>query len=224
LGTIGCNQTLFVGGIHNAIKNEELKHLLFELFSAYGEIVDIRCGPAVTRKTRGACRNAFVVFSDVTNAKTAKDRLQSFEFFGPSTLKRSVRLRVDYAKTKSDRLAMLDGTYKPRKMQSKEDKTQTRALAAQKGTTLHSIEGVPLKDGEKGSHKLCVENLPEEITEAILEKLFKQYPGYLDITLASAKRVAFIEYTDDKSAGVAMNALQGFLVTKDNALKISYAK
>ncbi|KAG1471098.1 hypothetical protein G6F56_002318 [Rhizopus delemar] len=55
---------------------------------------------------------AFVVFADVASAATAKRSLNGFTFLGHS-------LKIDYAKTKSDAIAHLDGTYRLRNQPAK---------------------------------------------------------------------------------------------------------
>lgn len=72
---------------------------------------------------------------------------------------------------------------------------------------------------------LFVENLPSEVkNEKGLEMLFRQYPGFQEARLlVKGKNVAFIEYADELQAGIAKHGLQGYMVTPDMALKISFA-
>ena len=91
------------------------------LFSTYGPVLDV-----VALKTMKMRGQAHVVFRDVQTSAQAMRSLQGFEFFG----KEMVRPRssdpisrgdlthfrwpqkIEYAKTKSDYVAKLDGTYK----------------------------------------------------------------------------------------------------------------
>jgi len=79
------------------------------------------------------------------------------------------------------------------------------------------------KDGQP-SNVLFVENLPPEVNEMMLTMLFRQYPGFQEARLIKGRNVAFIEYSDELQAGIAKHGLQGFMVTPEMALKISFAK
>jgi len=74
------------------------------------------------------------------------------------------------------------------------------------------------------NHILFVENLPQKYTEEMLVPLFKEFPGFKEIRLIASKNVAFVEYADELQAGIAMTGLQGFNLTEENALALSYAK
>lgn len=72
---------------------------------------------------------------------------------------------------------------------------------------------------------LFIENLPHETTSAMLELLFKQYPGFREVRMIDAKPgIAFVEFEDDVQSSMAMQALQGFKVTPQNPMGISFAK
>lgn len=59
----------------------------------------------------------------------------------------------------------------------------------------------------------------------MLELLFVQYPGFKEIRMAPAKPgIAFVEYEDDVQSSTAMQALQGFKITPQNPMVISFAK
>lgn len=72
---------------------------------------------------------------------------------------------------------------------------------------------------------LFIQNLPHETTDIMLEVLFKQYPGFREVRMIDAKPgIAFIEFEDENQSLVAMEALQGFKVTPQNPMAITYAK
>ena len=73
-----------------------------------------------TPKLRG---QAWVVFSEITAATNAFRGLQEFDFYGK-------RMRVQYAKTKSDCLATEDGSTAPKEKRKKQEEK-----AAEKKTT-----------------------------------------------------------------------------------------
>ncbi|KAI8956790.1 RNA-binding domain-containing protein [Daldinia sp. FL1419] len=95
------NQTLYVTNLpSNKINKTDLKTALYMLFSTYGPVLDI-----VTLKTMKMRGQSHIVFRDVQAATQALRSLQGFKFLGQE-------LRIEYAKSKSDIIAKLDGTYK----------------------------------------------------------------------------------------------------------------
>lgn len=72
---------------------------------------------------------------------------------------------------------------------------------------------------------LFIQNLPYETTSMMLEVLFKQYPGFREVRMIEAKPgIAFVEFEDDNQSSIAMQALQGFKITPQNPMSITYAK
>ncbi|CAN6353818.1 unnamed protein product [Urochloa humidicola] len=72
---------------------------------------------------------------------------------------------------------------------------------------------------------LFVQNLPHETTPMMLQMLFCQYPGFKEVRMVEAKPgIAFVEYGDEQQATAAMTQLQGFKITKENQMVITYAK
>lgn len=59
----------------------------------------------------------------------------------------------------------------------------------------------------------------------MLQLLFEQYPGFKEIRMIEAKPgIAFVEYEDDVQSSMAMQALQGFKITPQNPMVVSFAK
>lgn len=55
--------------------------------------------------------------------------------------------------------------------------------------------------------------------------LFQQYPGFREVRMIEAKPgIAFVEFDDEDESAIAMQALQGFKVTPQNPMEITYAK
>ncbi|KAF9385338.1 hypothetical protein CPB97_004902 [Podila verticillata] len=118
--TIAPNQTIYIRNLNEKIKKDELKRSLYCLFSAYGKIISI-----VATKTQSGRGQAFIAFSDIVASTTALRGLQGFTFYGKA-------LEIHYAKTKSDAIAKLDGTYRPapmKKLGGITDVTMTSAAA-----------------------------------------------------------------------------------------------
>ncbi|ROT39800.1 U2 small nuclear ribonucleo protein B [Sodiomyces alkalinus F11] len=95
------NQTLYVTNLPSAkIQKSDLRTALYMLFSAHGPVLDI-----VAMKTMKMRGQAHVTFRDVQTATQAMRTLEGFEFLGRP-------LKIQYAKSKSDYIAKLDGSYK----------------------------------------------------------------------------------------------------------------
>jgi U2 small nuclear ribonucleoprotein B'' len=59
----------------------------------------------------------------------------------------------------------------------------------------------------------------------MLEVLFQQYPGFREVRMIEARPgIAFVEFDDENQSMVAMQALQGFRMSPENPIAISYAK
>ncbi|XP_049411638.1 U2 small nuclear ribonucleoprotein B''-like [Solanum stenotomum] len=227
-GDIPPNQTIYIKNLNEKVKKEELKRSLYCLFSQYGRIVDIIA--LKTPKLRG---QSWVVFSEVTAASNAVRQMQNFPFYDKP-------MRIQYAKSKSDCIAKAEGTYDKKKKQDEkvekrkrtEETPQTGAANVPRadsnggGPAAASRQGKPsAQDVAEPNNILFIQNLPHETTSMMLEVLFKQYPGFREVRMIEAKPgIAFVEFGDDVQSSVAMQALQGFKITPQNPMAITYAK
>lgn len=72
---------------------------------------------------------------------------------------------------------------------------------------------------------LFVEGLPEGAKPDMLQLLFGQYPGFVEVRMLEARPgIAFVEFENENSSSASINGLQGFAVAAGHNLKISYAK
>ncbi|KAI1459415.1 RNA-binding domain-containing protein [Annulohypoxylon moriforme] len=95
------NQTLYVTNLPSSkINKSDLKTAIYMLFSTYGPVLDV-----VALKTMKMRGQAHIVFRDLQAATQALRSLEGFKFLG-------AELHIQYAKSKSDVIAKLDGTYK----------------------------------------------------------------------------------------------------------------
>jgi len=95
------NQTLYVTNLPSSkIQKSDLRISLYALFATYGPVLDVVA--LRTMKMRG---QAHIVFRDVHTATQAMRSLQGFDFFGKE-------MQISYAKTKSDTIAKLDGSFR----------------------------------------------------------------------------------------------------------------
>ncbi|KFY07850.1 hypothetical protein V492_06767 [Pseudogymnoascus sp. VKM F-4246] len=94
------NQTLYITNLPSSkIQKYDLRLSLYTLFSTYGPVLDV-----VAMKTMKMRGQAHVVYRDAQTATQAMRALRGFEFFG-------YELDIQYAKSKSDTIAKLDGTF-----------------------------------------------------------------------------------------------------------------
>ncbi|XP_067906848.1 U2 small nuclear ribonucleoprotein B'' [Heterodontus francisci] len=220
------NQTIYINNINDKVKKEELKRALYALFSQFGQIVDI-----VALKTMKMRGQAFVIFKEITCATSALRQLQGFPFYGKP-------MRIQYAKTDSDIISKMRGTFadKEKKKEKKKAKTQEQAAANKKAnqgtaqtatansnqTTSSANQQVP---DNPPNYILFLTNLPEETNEMMLSMLFNQFPGFKEVRLVPGRHdIAFVEFENEGQAGAARDALQGFRITPSHAMKITYAK
>ncbi|KAK0667576.1 putative U1 small nuclear ribonucleoprotein A [Cercophora samala] len=102
VASVPPNQTLYVTNLpSNKIQKEDLRTALYMLFSTYGAVLDV-----VALKTSKMRGQAHIVFKDIQTATQAMRSLNGFEFLGRE-------LKISYAKSKSNIIAKLDGTFKP---------------------------------------------------------------------------------------------------------------
>jgi len=97
---------------------------------------------------------------------------------------------------------------------------------AQAAGTSNSSSKAPTKSMgvSEPNRTLFVENLPGEATDTMLSMLFRQYPGFQEVRLIPGRAVAFVDYENEHQAGMAMQGLQGFAMTPEVKLNLSYAR
>ncbi|KAL3850553.1 hypothetical protein ACJIZ3_012435 [Penstemon smallii] len=223
------NQTVYIKNLNEKVKKEELKRSLYALFSQYGRILDI-----VALKTAKLRGQAWVVFSEVPAASNAVRQMQNFPFYDKP-------MRIQYAKSKSDCIAKAEGTYDKKKKQEEKAEKKRRVDEGQQNSAANGPRadnnGGPAAPPRQGkppgtqeaatdpNNILFIQNLPYETNSMMLELLFKQYPGFREVRMVEAKPgIAFVEFEDDTQSSVAMQDLQGFKITAQNPMAITYAK
>jgi RNA recognition motif-containing protein len=82
--------SVYVRNLEERIKVDQLKEALSELFSEYGEIIEI-----VAKTNLKAKGQAFIVFDSIASAQKAIDEVQGFELFEKP-------MQLAFAKTRSD--------------------------------------------------------------------------------------------------------------------------
>ena len=84
--------------LEERIKPEQLKEALNEIFSEYGNVIDL-----IAKRNLKAKGQAFIVFDDTDAATRAIEEVQGFELFEKP-------MQLDYARTKSDATVSKDGS------------------------------------------------------------------------------------------------------------------
>ncbi|XAR58422.1 hypothetical protein NMG60_11013807 [Bertholletia excelsa] len=231
------NMTIYINNLNEKIKLEELKKSLHAVFSQFGKILEVLAFKTLKHKGQ-----AWVVFEDVSSATNALRQMQGFPFYDKP-------MRIQYAKTKSDIIAKADGTFVPRERRKRhEDKGRKKkeqhdanqagmglnpAYAGAYGAT-PPLSQIPYMGGPKSAvpeapappnNILFVQNLPHQTTQMMLQMLFCQYQGFKEVRMVEAKPgIAFVEYENEMQSTVAMQGLQGFKISPENPMLITYAK
>jgi len=82
---------------------------------------------------------------------------------------------------------------------------------------------MPTHDTTPPNRVLFVQNLPEECSELMLVPMFQKYSGYMEVRLVpGGKGMAFVEFQNELDATRAMAELQGFRITLEHPMFISY--
>lgn len=235
------NQTIYINNLNEKIKKDELKKSLYAIFSQFGQILDIVA--MTTLKRRG---QAFVIFKEIGSASNALRTMQGFPFYDKP-------MRIAYAKTDSDIVAKLKGTYKERPKKIKPPKpapgvdekkyVKPTWLAKmyitkftyffyyfscrdkKKKPTSAENSNTNTQTEQPPNQILFLTNLPEETNEMMLSMLFNQFPGFKEVRLVPNRHdIAFVEFTTELQSNAAKEALQGFKITPTHAMKITFAK
>lgn len=232
------SQTIYFNNLNDKLSKEILRRELYVLCSQFGNVLDV-----VALKTPKMRGQAFVVFQDLRAASTALTKLQDFDFYGK-------RMRTAYSKSKSDAIAKEEGIFVPKhkrkagegnsivpRHSKKSASGPAPAPAAASGTGAAAPAPpadaaapaapapIPEAEDQPPNKLLFLQNLPNEITEIMLQTLFKQFPGLSEVRMVPGKPgIAFVEYGSDTQAGQAKDTLQGFKLTPTNTMRITYAK
>lgn len=146
---------------------------------------------------------AFVVFRNPFHAEIALSALQNFKFLGKP-------LKIELARNVSYSKAIDEGkfVYREYKKEGKSEK----------------IGQISAHTGKDWTNILLVNDFPKEASAEMLTFLFRQYPGFKNSKLIQNKNIGLVEFENEAQASIALTALNGFKMTDENILKVSYAK
>ncbi|TFK42259.1 RNA binding protein [Crucibulum laeve] len=225
-------ETLYIQNLNEKIKPEVLKASLRGLFKSYGEVLDVVAHSNL--RMRG---QAFVSFSSPEVAKKAMKDVQRFPLY-------SKPMQISFARTRSDAVVKKvdSGHYDEHKARRDEHKKTTRytnplkqkfrakRMAAEvdgaAAAPAPKRPNVQMPDEYLPPNKiLFLQNLPESVTKDQLLALFSQYPNLYEVRLIPSKKdIAFVEFIDEGSAGVAKDALHNYKLDGENKIKITFAR
>ncbi|KAG5056235.1 hypothetical protein JHK85_008745 [Glycine max] len=235
------SNTIYINNLNEKIKIDELKKSLNAVFTQFGKILEVLAFKTLKHKGQ-----AWVVFEDASSASNALRQMQELVLLEKLSLIFPFIQRIQYAKTKSDIIAKADGTFVPREKRKRHDdkakkrKDQHDANLAGMGLNpayagaYGAAPAIAYPGGAKSmvpeapappNNILFIQNLPNDSTPMMLQMLFLQYPGFKEVRMVETKPgIAFVEYGDEMQSTVAMQTLQGFKITPQNPMLITYAK
>lgn len=219
------NPTLYIKNIDWKIKKPLLRRALYSLFSRHGKVLEV-----VALRKDGLRGQAFVIMEDVHAATKAMQSEQGFTFFGKDMV-------IEFAKSKSDRIAKRDGEYVPKhkrqktthkKEQEEEEEASKEATTTTEpqetaAKTTEQQEMAVEQDTAPPSKILLAQNLPTDCNEMMLAMLFQQHSGFKEVRLPRPG-LAFVEFESVDQATQAKMALSGFKLTPQDTLQVIYGK
>uniref|UniRef100_A0A6V1NUL1 RRM domain-containing protein n=1 Tax=Heterosigma akashiwo TaxID=2829 RepID=A0A6V1NUL1_HETAK len=224
-------ETIYINNLNEKIKKDVLKKSLHSIFSQFGKIIEIVACRGL--KLRG---QAWVCFADTAAATNALRQMQGFPFYEKP-------MRIAFAKNKSDKVLKREGVYDPAKKRRKMEERKKAAAEKAAAESVAAMEQEPtpaavvqpaftaVQQVEQPvpanvPHRiLFAQNLPDDCNEMMLDMLFQQYNGYKEVRMVPGKKgLAFIEFGDEMQAGYALQGLNGFKLTPQDLLQLSYAR
>ncbi|THH08348.1 hypothetical protein EW145_g2764 [Phellinidium pouzarii] len=226
------SETLYIQNLNERIKVDVMKQTLRALFENYGAVLDVVAHSNL--RMRG---QAFVSFETADAAKKAKHEVNRFPLY-------SKPLQVSFARSRSDavvkkvdsesfekhKAARLEHKKATRYTNPLKQKFRAKRMAAEvdgaSALPAPKRPAVQMPDEYLPPNKiLFLQNLPENVTKDQLLALFSQYPNLHEVRLIPTKKdIAFVEYMDEGSAGVAKDALHNYKLDGENKIKITFAR
>ncbi|KAJ5101754.1 U1 small nuclear ribonucleoprotein [Penicillium alfredii] len=237
------NPTVYVRNLEERIKIDNLKEALEEIFSEYGNIIEI-----VAKTNLKAKGQAFIVFDSVDSAARAIDEINGFELFEKPMV-------LDYAKTRSDATVMREGggdeleAHKRRRLAEKERKQAQDALETQKklkrpaaaaeaARPAKTTKGAGLKPTSGATTAvvpdeylppnkiLFLRDLPDDTSQEGLSAVFGRFEGFQEARLVPGRKgIAFVEYETESGAISAKEATSGMpMGDQGKPIRVTYQR
>ncbi|KAJ3412393.1 hypothetical protein HDV05_000813 [Chytridiales sp. JEL 0842] len=216
------NQTLYIRNLNEKVSLKVITKSLNAILSGFGKILNIRAKSNIALRGQ-----AFVTFDNIESATKAMNEVQGFPLF-------TLPMDIQYARDKSYIFYEKEGTLEEHKkrraeekaLKAKEPKKPKKAKAPTLGGSGWFPGGAPIPaELLPPNHILFVENLPPETTSQILTELFQQFPGFKEVRLVPGKSdIAFVEYENETESAIAKQQLNGFKITPEREIKVSFAR
>lgn len=186
------------------------------MFQRYGNVIDI-----IARRTYKLRGQAWVVFERAEDATKAMQELNGFRFM-------TKPIRIAYAKTKSDAVARLDGSYVEEEVEARRQKRRDAWNAKVEEEKRREEEARESKaqgrrkEGRAPRCTILVENIPKEANEGMLLLVFQRFAGLKEVRMGDAMSgTAQVEYDNEQGAAAAVAGLQGFKLATDKPMRLT---
>ncbi|QSS65575.1 small nuclear ribonucleoprotein U [Histoplasma capsulatum] len=238
---VAPNSTIYVRNLEERIKIESLKEALTEIFSEYGNIIDI-----VAKTNLKAKGQAFVVFDNVDSATRAIEEINGFELFEKPMV-------LDYAKTRSDATVLKEQgeaeleAHKRKRLAEKAQEAleaqkklkrgaaapggaETRPSKVTRGTGLkpsNAAAAPVIPDEYLPPNKiLFLREIPDSLDQEGLTAVFGRFEGFKEVRMVPGRKgIAFVEYEAETGAISAKEATSGMpLGENGKPIRVTYQR
>ena len=243
---------VYVRNLEERIKIPELKEALTEIFSEYGNIIDL-----VAKTNLKAKGQAFIVFDSPDDAAKAIEEVNGFELFDKP-------MQLDFARTRSDATVLReDGEHglekwkrarlaeKERKqaLEATQQKLKRPAPTAATGPDAAAAGGLaarPAKTAKGAGLKasgsnaaaiipdeylppnkiLFLRDLPDSYDADGLSRIFSRFEGFKEVRMVPGRKgIAFVEYEAEAGAISAKEATAGMqLGDEGKGIRVTYQR
>ncbi|KAG0143296.1 hypothetical protein CROQUDRAFT_135068 [Cronartium quercuum f. sp. fusiforme G11] len=241
-----ATETVYLNNLNERVKIPVLKQTLKNLLKNFGPVLDVVAHRSV--RMRG---QAFVAFPEREMAAKAVKEVKGFPLYGkpieisfartPADVIVKRKTPDEYEAFKEDRLVKKKRSRRENPLRKKAFAQKEAARLAESAlaaggavpassATAPSVNSnrriVQMPDEYQPPNKiLFVQNLPENAGKDALEVLFKQYANLVEVrTIPGRSNIAFVEYTDSASSGVAKDALHNYKFDGEHKIKVTFAK
>ncbi|KAG6042600.1 hypothetical protein E4U17_001362 [Claviceps sp. LM77 group G4] len=233
--------TVYVQNLEERVKIPQLSGLLRTLFSEFGTVVDI-----VAKKNLKAKGQAFIVYDDPANAKSAIDELQGFKLFDKP-------MRLSLAKSRSDKSVEIASSsevyelYKRNRLAEKDKRLVAEAADNERrskqghgqvtSSRLSKLSKPPVlkPTGPMTSQvvpdeylppnrTLFIQQIPDGYDVDALHAIYSRFEGFREIRFVPGRRgLAFVEYAGEQAAIAARESTSGMKLG-ESSLKVSFQR
>ena len=238
--------SVYAKNLEERVKVDQLKEALTEVFSEYGNIIDL-----VAKTNLKAKGQAFIVFDDPADAARAIEEVNGFELFDKP-------MQLDFARTRSDATVQKeegeDGLDKWKRSRLAE-KERKQALEAQQQKLKRPAGAAPVDAGlaarpvksQKGAGLkassanaaavipdeylppnkiLFLRDLPENYDAEGLSRIFSRFEGFREVRMVPGRKgIAFVEYEAEAGAISAKEATAGMqLGDEGKGMRVTYQR